>query len=306
MSGPISTPNSNTEFYGDFTALSALKRDARADNPQALHQAAQQFESLFTEMMLKSMRAANFGDSLTGSDEVDFYQGMFDQQLSLQMAKGKGMGLADMLVQQLARSGLAGTTAEVTKPNVASSSTLQRQSSLSATAPTAIVATTGKVDIPTTPDEFVRCIWPHAQTAAKQLGVDPAMLVAQAALETGWGKHIPENTDGSSSMNLFGIKAGGLWQGASTEANTLEYEQGKPVQQAAHFRSYDSMADCFADYAQLLGSKARYQGAINTGGDAKQFAQSLQRGGYATDPAYSDKLQAVVRSVSSLLGSAGS
>jgi flagellar protein FlgJ len=280
--------SSKAGFYGDFTALSALKREARAENPQALRQAAQQFESLFTEMMLKSMRAASFGDSLTSSDEVEFYQGMFDQQLSTQLAKGKGMGLADMLVQQLTRAGLA---------SKAASDEVNRDVGLKPDLPPNLQAAT--------PEEFVRCVLPHAQAAAKQLGVDPAMLVAQAALETGWGKHIPSNADGSSSLNLFGIKASAAWQGESTTASTLEYVQGAALPQSARFKSYSSMADCFADYAQLLGS-ARYQGVINAGGNASQFAHSLQRGGYATDPAYSDKLQATARSVSTLLGSDGS
>jgi flagellar protein FlgJ len=324
MTDAISSNNSKPEFYGDFTALSALKHDARADNPQALRKAAQQFESLFTEMMLKSMRAANFGDSLTGSDEVDFYQSMFDQQLSLQMAKGRGTGLADMLVQQLARSGLASTSvadaeadadadadASVTVPVLAPTAASQslREQGLPAPAsrvvPLSSTVTPDISQVPTTPNDFVRCLWPHAQSAAKKLGVDPTMLVAQAALETGWGKHVPDNADGSSSLNLFGIKANKSWDGDSVTARTLEYEQGSPIQKAERFKSYASMADCFADYAQLIGGKARYQGVLNAGHDAHQFAQSLQRGGYATDPAYANKLQSVARSVNALMRGAG-
>lgn len=292
----MSDATTSAKFYGDFSALSALKREARAENPQALRQAAQQFESLFTEMMLKSMRAASFGDELTGSNEVEFYQGMFDQQLSAQLSKGKGMGLADMLVQQLVRSGLEAPSTAAAASGYAVGRTSVRLDQDVGLRPDLQAAT---------PAEFVSCIWPHAQKAAQALGVDPATLVAHAALETGWGKHVPSNADGSSSFNLFGIKASSDWRGNSAAASTLEYEQDMPVQQVAQFKSYTSLTDCFADYAQLLGSKARYQGAVNSGSNASQFAQSLQRGGYATDPGYSDKLQSVARSVNSLLGKAG-
>ncbi len=314
----MTSPTSSTGFYGDFNALSVLKKDARTNNPQALRQAAQQFESLFTEMMLKSMRAAHFGDSLTSSDEVEFYQGMFDQQLSLQMSKGKGMGLADMLVQQLARSGLAAKSDDpaavqpkaipVTNQDDKSEvrvPAIQPDKSSSASSSKEPVSSTSMLSS-ASPEDFVRCVWPHAQSAAQRLGVDPAMLVAHAALETGWGKHVPSNEDGSSSLNLFGIKASGAWQGNSATNATLEYVEGKPVQQMASFKSYSSMSDCFADYARMLGNDPRYQGVRNAGSNGTQFAHTLQSGGYATDPAYSDKLQSVMRSVSSLLGRAGS
>jgi flagellar protein FlgJ len=140
---------------------------------------------------------------------------------------------------------------------------------------------------------------PHAQAAASQLGVDASTLVAHAALETGWGKHVPCNEAGSSSFNLFGIKAGGDWQGKTLDAATLEFEQGSFVKKVERFRA-DSPADCFADYAQLLGSTRRYATARNAGSDSLQFAQGLQRGGYATDPDYASKLKAVANTVQSM------
>lgn len=305
---------SSTGFYGDFSALSALKTEARGNETKALRQAAQQFESLFTEMMLKSMRSASFGDDLTSSDEVEFYQGMFDQQLSVQLSQGKGMGLADMLVQQLTRSGLSSAATATAPADTAAATTTSpvaenQSSTVTATQPvisnttSAATATTStaSASLAESPEEFVRCVWPHAQQAARQLGVDPSVLVAHAALETGWGKHVPADAQGSS-LNLFGIKATAAWQGNSTTSLTTEYEQGSPVQQLADFKRYDSLSDCFADYAQLLGSRSRYAGAVNAGGNAGQFATGLQRGGYATDPDYANKLQSVARSVSKLLG----
>jgi flagellar protein FlgJ len=138
---------------------------------------------------------------------------------------------------------------------------------------------------------------PHAQVAAQQLGVDAATLVAHAALETGWGKHMPSNADGSSSFNMFGIKAAAGWQGQSVGATTLEYEQGVAVKRVERFKSYDSPADCFGDYAKLLSGAERYTTARNSGNNANQFAQSLQQGGYATDPNYANKLRAVAGAV---------
>jgi flagellar protein FlgJ len=297
-----------SDFYADFGSLSALKRDARADSQKALRAAAQQFESLFTDMMLKSMRQASIGDSMTGSDTVDMYQGMFDQQLSLQMSKGRGIGLADMLVQQLSRTGLSKPGAGKVEEGAMNVAPTQSQdaspvgaqfiapSSREQSATSSTTQTTGNWP-PATPEEFVQKLLPYAQDAAKQLGVDAATLVAHAALETGWGKHMPTNADGSTSFNMFGIKATPKWNGDSAAATTLEYQQGVAVKRVERFRSYDSPADCFGDYAKLLGNSERYTNARNTQGNANQFAQSLQRGGYATDPNYANKLRAVAGAV---------
>ncbi len=329
----------DASFYADMGSLSALKRDARANDPAALRAAAQQFESLFTSMMLKSMRAASFGDALTGGSDVEFYQGMFDQQLAVQLSKGRGMGLADMLVQQLTRSGLASdstrsatATSNIAAPPGASPSQADRQTlleimravmaehdamfdepqspdspagldSLQTLPPaftTDLAAAGSEVWPPGSPADFVRQMLPHAQAAAAQLNVDATTLVAHAALETGWGKHVPHNTDGSNSFNLFGIKAGGDWQGRTLDAATLEFEQGGFIKKVERFRAYDSPADCFADYARLLGGARRYDMARNSGSDSLQFAQGLQRGGYATDPDYASKLHAVANTVQSL------
>lgn len=299
-------------FYADFGSLSALKRDAKANSGKALRETAQQFESLFTQMMLKSMREASFGDELTGSSEMDFYQGMYDQQLSVQLSKGKGLGLADLLVQQLSRSGLVqgGESTESTQSSPAvnisaqpyAPSATKNTTTTGSDATTDAAATTSSNWRPTSRDEFVRDVWPHAQQAADQLGVDASTLVAHAALETGWGQHVPCNADGSSSFNLFGIKAGSRWSGDTALNQTAEYEDGQRVQRVESFRSYTSPAECFADYAALLDGGQRYAGARDAGSNAQQFAQGLQSGGYATDPAYASKLQQVAASVRSLLG----
>lgn len=352
----MTSPANNASFYADFGSLAALKQDAKADSPQALRDAAQQFESLFTNMMLKSMRAASFGDELTGSSDVDFYQSMFDQQLAVQMSKGKGLGLADMLVQQLTRSGLVSGSTEAQTATTTSQTSATATTAVNSTAPQQSNATTesdrqallnvvravldaqagstsGDADSleafasldalnaqsmpdfatdtsvdtsstqiwpPASPADFVKQMLPQAQAAASQLGVDATTLVAHAALETGWGKHVPCAADGSSSFNLFGIKAGSDWQGKKLDTTTLEFEQGGFVKKVERFKAYDSPADCFADYAQLLGNAQRYAPARNAGSDSLQFAQGLQRGGYATDPNYASKLHAVANAVQSL------
>jgi len=147
------------------------------------------------------------------------------------------------------------------------------------------------------PEEFVQQLWPCAQEAGKALGVDPKHLLAQAALETGWGKSLPCDTDGTTSFNFFGIKAGTSWQGDSVSVKTLEFEGGVPVPKQAKFRSYDSAADGFRDYVEVLRNNPRYADALNTGGDAKAFASALQRGGYATDPRYAMKIETIVQNL---------
>ena len=279
MTAPI-----NASF--DFAALASLRNDAKAQDPAALKEAAKQFESLFTQMLLKSMRDANrsFGeDSLFGSSQGDFYQDMFDDQMAMQLSKGKGLGLADMLVQQLTQAGM------VKAPEVTTDAAARTSSSTDSHQPLA----RSKAD-------FVRTMWPHAQRAASQLGVDPNALVAQAALETGWGRSVPSQSGGSSSFNLFGIKAGSNWAGATANVPTLEFEEGVAVRRVERFRAYDSPADSFSDYAKLIGSNPRYENARGAGGDVVTFASALQDGGYATDPNYAQKVVAVADEVRSL------
>jgi flagellar protein FlgJ len=317
----MTAPTNKAAFYADFGALSALKRDAKADSGKALRGVAQQFESLFTEMMLKSMRAAKVGDTTTDTQEMDFYQGMFDQQLAVSLSKGKGIGLADMLVQQLTRSGLVPTAtsaaiqhdADPVAGSAASSPTttvlpvqLQQGASLNTAADPAS-SVTPTVDSqppqdnqpwpPASPEEFVRRLLPHAQAAATQLGVDAETLVAHAALETGWGKHLPGGSEANgSSFNFFGIKTSSAWQGQRVKASTVEYEQGTAIKRVEQFKAYQSPTDCFNDYANLLAG-ARYTATHQSGSNADQFAQALQRGGYATDPQYAAKLNAVAGAV---------
>ena len=150
---------------------------------------------------------------------------------------------------------------------------------------------------PGSPEDFVQQLWPCAEEAGKALGVDPKHLLAQAALETGWGKSLPCDVDGTTSFNFFGIKAGNSWQGDSVSVKTLEFEGGVPVPRQARFRAYDSAADSFRDYVEVLRNNPRFAGALNTGSDAKAFANALQKGGYATDPRYAMKIETIAQNL---------
>ena len=267
MTGP-----SNINFFADFQGLASLKNDAKGQAPTALKEAARQFESLFTQMLLKSMRDANksFGeDSLFGSDQGDMYQDMFDDQIAMQLSKGKGLGLADMLVRQL-QGGV--------------------QSAEKTSAPATSAPAADSHALTTSKEDFLRQLRPHAEQAARELGVDPNALLAQAALETGWGRSVPSN-------NLFGIKAGSDWSGATVSVPTLEFEEGIPVRRVERFRAYDSPADSFRDYAALIRDSSRYASARGAGDNVEAFATALQQGGYATDPHYAQKIAAVASEV---------
>jgi len=249
----------------DFKQFAALRRGAQANDPATLREVAKQFESLFTKMMLKSMRDASMGDPMFGSDQGDMYQDMADDQLAVQMSEGRGLGLADMLIRQLSNGAVSGT---------------------SAVKPTTEVT-------PGEREQFISELLPHANEAARELGVDPRALIAQAALETGWGRSQP----GGDSHNLFGIKAGTHWNGASVQANTQEFDAGIASRDVASFRAYGSPRESVEDYVRLIRDNPRYAGAMNTGSDVQAFASALQRGGYATDPDYARKLAAVAAEV---------
>jgi flagellar protein FlgJ len=276
----------NASFYADPAGLAALKRDAAAQSPEALRETARQFESLFTSMMLKSMRDASMGNELFGSDQQDFYQDMFDTQLASQLAGGKGLGLADVLVRQLMQG--SGTGPDV-HADVASM--FHGPQSTGSTAWT-----------PGNADEFVQAIRPAATAAARELGVDPDAVIAHAALETGWGRSVPVGADGQPSFNLFGIKAGGSWNGTVHASRTREYIDGSMHDVVAGFRGYDSPEHSIRDYVGLLKGSRRYQSALGTGNDVAAFARGLVRGGYATDPDYVAKLTAVAQKLKSTAG----
>ncbi len=275
--------------YGDFAGLQKLKASVRSNDPGALRQVAQQFEALFARMMIKSMRKAIGTDPIFGSDQAQTYQSMFDDQLSLDLTRGKGLGLTDMLMRQLRGAGAA---AAEPAPAATSSPHPVKAAPLASATPAASGAERA---------QFVRSVWPQAQQAAQQLGVHPVSLVAQAALESNWGRSVPRADSGDSSHNLFGMKATPAWGGAAVTATTQEFANGSAAPVQATFRSYADAAAGFRDYVALLSRNPRYREALNSGGDTGAFARALQKGGYATDPNYASKVTAVAHQVTTLL-----
>ena len=286
-----------------------------AKNPQAgLKAAAEQFEALFLQQVMKSMRDTVPQDGLLNSDSSRFYTGLLDQQLAQNLASsGKGVGFARLIEQQLGRNVAgAGHSADLAAPANAAGSALplavpdtrhlrpvEVPSSLPTSAAYAGINTAGNTntsvpgDVPVSSREFVSRVWPHAVDASRSTGIPPQFLVAHAALESGWGRSELRHSNGASSYNLFGIKAGKNWQGATVEATTTEYVNGQAQQQVERFRSYGSYEECFRDYAGLLRNNTRYSSVIGSQ-DGTEFAKGLQRAGYATDPAYADKLSRII------------
>lgn len=275
-----------TAAITDFSQFAALRRGAGRNDPAALRAVAGQFEALFLETMLKNMRETSQGEIFGHSDQYEMYRGMLDKQLSVEMASGRGIGLADMLVRQLGGKGGRPGGEVGTVPAAPG------EFRLPASRTTGAVAS---LPVWSSPLDFVQDVWPHAERAAKKLNVAPEAILAQAALESGWGEHVMQRADGASSLNLFGIKAGADWQGASVSRSTIEYSDGVPRREQARFRAYPDIAATFEDYVQLLSEHPRYAKVRNTGDDSQRFARALAEAGYATDPDYADKIGSVLQ-----------
>ncbi|GLQ47364.1 flagellar rod assembly protein/muramidase FlgJ [Dyella lipolytica] len=285
--------------WTDLSGFSALRHQAETDSSGTLPAVAKQFESMFTEMLLKSMRDANFGDPLFESQAGDEWQDMYDQQLSLNLSQhGKGLGIADMLVRQLGgHNGQGGESkAGTIDPGAAGLVDGWRQRLYDVADATRSAGRAAMAWLPADAEAFVRELAPQASVVARELGLSLRTVLAQAALETQWGKHMPTHSDGSSSFNLFGIKAGGSWGGSRVNVPTVEYEGGIAVRKQAQFRSYKSTTDSLADYADLIGKDPRYAQARGRGDDVLGYAKALIEGGYATDPDYAGKVAAIANS----------
>lgn len=306
------------DSYTDFSGLDNLKRKGKEGDDGAIREVARQFESLFIHQLLKSMREANeiFSEgSFLSSDGTKSYEQMFDNQLSLSMTKGRGIGLADSIVRQLSAAGQVAeqpnemgmplqpgfsidTARQLSSPIQVNEQPLtvnklaEKKPPLDESTP--LTAPITKVlTIPTTPDEFIQWVYPQAVEVAKELGVSPKMLVAQSALETGWGQKPILTADGENSHNLFGIKADRRWNGQATSVGTLEYREGIAKKEQANFRVYGSIKESLQDYVQFLKQSPRYQQALESASDPSSFAHSLMDSGYATDPKYAEKIMGI-------------
>lgn len=268
----------------DFAGLNALRAKAAGNggDEETLRAVARQFEALLMQQVLKSARAAGFGDDLAAGPGADTYKDLFDQQMAQQVSAGRGLGIADVLVRQLRGSSAAPSPAPVALP-------------LPATAASPPLRAAANPPLPESgdPDQFIRAVWPQAEAAAKALGLPTEAVVGHAALETGWGRHRPAG----DSHNYFGIKADRGWRGARAASETTEVHEGVAGRERAEFRRYGSAAEGFADYVQFLRGNPRYGDALAHGGDAARFAQGLQKAGYATDPQYAQKLLGAIERV---------
>jgi len=280
----------------DVRSLDTLKREAGRQTPGALKAAAKQMEGIFVQMMMKSMRDATFKDDLLSSQSSEMYTAMHDQQVAQNIAGSGQLGFADLIVRQLGgeREAPAATVStpgrDFIRPDLASAP---------ATGPLRLPAPVSFAKPAEGAHPFIARLLRPAQAAAQQSGLHPHLILAQAALESGWGKREIPAADGRPSHNLFGIKATGNWQGGEARAITSEFRNGQFVKETAAFRSYDSYQDSFHDLVSLLQNNARYQDAVKAADNPEQFVRELQKAGYATDPNYASKISQIARQMKS-------
>ena len=284
----------------DFQSLHELKLEAKQDSKKALPQVAKQFEGLFLQSMLKSMRmSSHFVDetSMFRGRNAETFQGMLDGQYVDSMVKSPGgIGIATMLTKQLGGK-IDNTKKSQEIGQIAHQYTIPKEDAFKINNASAVVATKETESSSNTMIEnFVNSIWSKAKQAAASMGIDPKMLIAQAALETGWGQSVAKDSDGSSSNNLFNIKSGSNSDFASVKIKTTEYIADTPIKMSASFRKYDSVEDSFNDYISLIKNNGRYQNAIDNAGDPERYVNELSKAGYATDPKYGTKILSIYHS----------
>jgi flagellar protein FlgJ len=286
------TASTSNALAVDIRSLNALKYEAgTASSAQVTREAAKQFESLFMRELIKSMREATMKSGLMDSGQADLGQDLLDQQLSVSMSGMQG-GLSEAIARQLSRQMGGAQDAEFAVPSTLS---LQR---FAPTAPAASAQPDTTAPVPKGRDDFVQHLSGTAERVSKESGIPAGFMLGQAGHETGWGKSEIRNKDGSTSYNLFGIKAGKGWTGKVAEITTTEFINGKAQKVTAKFRAYDSYEDSFRDYARLITESPRYEKAQATAksGSAVAYAAELQKAGYATDPDYAKKLSGAINS----------
>lgn len=318
----------NTDVYTDFKGLAKLKNQAKKESPEAVKEVAKQFESIFLNNILKNMREAKLAEGALDNEQTKFFNEMYDHQLAMHLSGNPGVGLADLIVKQLSppdkdkmekkdAEDYLNRSAGVSPPD----SSVYQKSPVRATPASAAVTDAGEAGpigepaimarensrpqsgVNTTKaahsmsiksaDEFVRRLHPYAERAARELGVEPKVILAQAALESGWGRSMLKTADGENTFNLFNIKAGKSWQGKQAKVTTLEFDQGVAKKVQAGFRAYGSFEESFRDYVALIKNNPRYQSALKNAGNAEQYMHELQRAGYASDPKYANKVMSI-------------
>ena len=336
MANNAVTQSSN---YFDLQGLDQLRQKAQGNSKESIREVANQFESMFASMLIKSMRQANEAfetDSPFNNKNTKFYTDMQDKQLALDISRHGSLGLADALVRQLDPMSIARPDAiaqdqlkmpnseqatmmdinkvlpatELNKPDKTQASVMffddtkqvKKQHADNTDNEAIITAEQINNNKPQSNDvkpftdqkSFIDTLMPYAKKVANTLGISPAALIAQSALETGWGKKIINGADNQSSFNLFNIKAHRGWQGDKVSKNSLEVENGVGVQRRSDFRRYDGYAQSFNDYEQFMTNNQRYKEALQQGTDAGRYVEELQKAGYATDPKYAEKIKQIM------------
>ncbi|MCJ8321032.1 MAG: flagellar assembly peptidoglycan hydrolase FlgJ [Colwellia sp.] len=332
----------------ELNGLNTIRLDAKSGTDEekkaALKEAAQQFEAIFMQMLLKSMRKAQEvleSDSPFNSESTKFYRDMHDQQMAMELSSNGSLGLSDLIIRQLGgddnftpNSVLRSDGDLESRKSFAKSYALNNQTkfddlqqykeqSFSQNSPpfnatnidlinnmgltsnnrqsSTLTVTTSSQEKFKQPKDFVTALIEPAKSVENKLGIPFEVVIAQAALETGWGQKIIKSEQGESSNNLFNIKADNRWQGSKITKDTLEFEQGSLVKKSALFRSYESIKDSVKDYINFLSSGDRYQNALDNVGNVEHFLHGLQKAGYATDPNYANKIMATLRTVKNLV-----
>jgi len=288
----------------EVNSLDALKKEARTNSAVGLRAAAKQIEGIFVQMMLKSMRDASIKDDLMHSQSSDMFTSMYDQQIAQQMTDGKGLGLAEAMVKQM-------TAAQPQADAAGDSVPLRFDPTTVVSYQNSTLTQMVRKALPKAPEpgeaaplsgdskDFLARLALPAKIASEQSGIPHHLILAQAALESGWGQRQIRRENGEPSYNLFGVKASADWKGKVTEITTTEFENGAAKKVKARFRVYDSYLDALADYVSLLTRNPRYA-AVTSAATAEQGAQALQRAGYATDPEYARKLTSMIQQLKSM------
>ncbi|WP_025562514.1 flagellar assembly peptidoglycan hydrolase FlgJ [Psychromonas sp. SP041] len=326
MSNQTVTQASN---YFDLQGLEQLRQKTKTNDKETIREVANQFESMFASMLIKSMRQANEAfetESPFNNQQTKFYTDMQDKQLAVDISRHGTLGLADALVRQLDPASMVRPKSvdqeQLTMPNhedkqmlslqpevinnnfkapdqvQSSPQTQLNQSTVKATVDNPVINITAenqKIDF-SSPSSFIQTLLPYAKKAAKALGVSPEVLVAQSALETGWGQKILQTPGQESSFNLFNIKSHGGWKGESVNKNSLEVEDGVGVQRRSNFRVYQGLQESFKDYTDFISNNKRYEQALQQGDNAERYVEELQQAGYATDPKYAEKIKQIMNS----------
>jgi flagellar protein FlgJ len=328
----MTTRIADAQNFLDVNGLNSIRQDAKsgdkAGKKDALEQAAKQFEAIFMQMLMKSMRKAQEvleSDSPFNSESTKFYRDMHDQQMSLELSNNGALGLSELIVRQLggdsenftphnilrsdgnldsrgslriSEPALLSNVSTVNDSSAHQGSSKDRQTNGSIAAQAASMMQSPTFE---QPKDFVSALTADAKRVQDKINVPFEVVIAQAALETGWGQKIIKTNSGESSNNLFNIKADSRWAGEKTHKETLEFENGAMVKKREPFRVYESIGQSVDDYLNLLTKSERYQGALENSANVEQFLHNLQSAGYATDPDYAKKIIGTLRTVTSLL-----